>query len=275
MAKRGGVGRGGRRAALTVSHSWAGRAQAGPALLLLLHPPSLTLLIDNQALLLALTYPTAHNFKLVLGYTPSLLPSSTSPPSSLPAVEALLAERKNKISEVRDALAAAKVRQAEQANRRRGADPEFRDGDLVMVDSADQRSRYKTRGGDVRAAKLFPRWDGPYAVNTAFPATSTYRLTLPPNDRAHPVFHSSKLKRYLPNDPTLHSDREPPRPEPIDVDGEQEYRIEKVVDEKGKGARQRFLVKWEGYPDSDNTWEPLFNVDNTEALEEWEQRVGS
>ncbi|GAA5845583.1 hypothetical protein JCM11251_003669 [Rhodosporidiobolus azoricus] len=211
-------------------------------------------------------------FDLVLGYTPTLLPSPSSPPSSLPAVEALLEERKSKISEARNALSAAKVRQAEQANRRRGADPEFKVGDLVMVDSADRRSRYKTRGGDVRAAKLFPRWDGPYPVEAAFPDSSTYRLNLPPSDRAHPTFHSSKLKRYTPNDPSLHAKREPPRPEPIDIEGEKEYRVEAVVDEKGHGARRRFLVKWEGYPDSDNTWEPLTSLEDTAALEAWERR---
>ncbi|GAA5974798.1 hypothetical protein JCM11641_007268, partial [Rhodosporidiobolus odoratus] len=176
-------------------------------------------------------------FDLVLGFTPSLLPSPSSPPSSLPAVEAFLEERKIKIGEARDALAAA-----------------------------------KTKGGDVRAAKLFPRWDGPYPVKAAFPSSSTYRLTLPPDDRAHPVFHSSKLKRYIPNDALLHSTREPPRPEPIDVEGEKEYVVEAIVDEKGKGRKQRFLVKWEGYPDSDSTWEPLGNVEDTAAMEVWEGR---
>ncbi|GAA5921705.1 hypothetical protein JCM1841_007097 [Sporobolomyces salmonicolor] len=210
-------------------------------------------------------------FELVLGYTPSLSPSAASPPSSLPAVEAILEERKVKIREARDALAAAKVRQAEQSNKRRGEDPEFDVGDMVMVDSADRRSRYKTRGGDVRAAKLFPRWDGPYPVEAAFPTSSTYRLTLPPSDRAHPVFHSSKLKRYHPNDPSLHAKREPPRPEPIDVDGEKEFVVEAIVDEKGKGAQRWFLVKWEGYPDSDNTWEPRANVEDTAAMEIWEE----
>ncbi|GAA5977503.1 hypothetical protein JCM11641_000983 [Rhodosporidiobolus odoratus] len=216
---------------------------------------------------------TGHSlFDLVLGFTPSLLPSPSSPPSSLPAVKAFLEERKIKIGEARDALAAAKVRQAEQANKRRGPDWEFKVGDLVMVDSADRRSRYKTKGGDVRAAKLFPRWDRPYPVEAAFASSSTYRLTLPPDDRAHPVFHSSKLKRYIPNDASLHSSREPPRPEPIDVEGEKEYIVEAIVDEKGKGRRRRSLVKWEGYLDSDNTWEPLGNVEDTAAMEVWEGR---
>ncbi|GAA5825849.1 hypothetical protein JCM11251_000025 [Rhodosporidiobolus azoricus] len=190
-------------------------------------------------------------FNLVLRYTPTLLPLPSSPPSSLPAVEALLEERKSKVSEARNALAAVKVRQAEQANRRRGADPEFKVGDLVM---------------------LFPRWDGPYPVEVAFPETSTYRLSLPPSDRAHPTFHLSKLKRYIPNDASLHANRKQPRPEPIDVEGEKEFKVEAIVDEKGQGTRRCFPVKREGYPDSDNTWEALLNLKDTAALDLWERR---
>ncbi|GAA5973243.1 hypothetical protein JCM11641_003030 [Rhodosporidiobolus odoratus] len=103
-------------------------------------------------------------FELVLGYTPTLSPPVPSEPSSLPAVESTLSDRSSAISSARDALAAAKVRQAEQANRRRSPEVVFRVGDMVMVDSADRRSRYKTRGGERRAAKLFARWDGPYKV---------------------------------------------------------------------------------------------------------------
>ncbi|GAA5999160.1 hypothetical protein JCM11641_003028, partial [Rhodosporidiobolus odoratus] len=121
----------------------------------------------------------------------------------------LISERSSNISDARDLLAAAKVRQATQANKKRGIEVEFQVGDQVMVDLADRRARYKTKGGDTRAAKLFPRWDGPYAVEEAYPATSTYRLTLPPSDRAHPTFHASKLKRYISNDPSLHAEREP------------------------------------------------------------------
>ncbi|GAA5987852.1 hypothetical protein JCM11641_003509, partial [Rhodosporidiobolus odoratus] len=215
-------------------------------------------------------WPGHAPFSLVLGFVPPLLPLPSSPPSTLPAVESLLSERSANISEARDAMAAAKVRQATQANKRRGSEVEYGVGDLVMVDSLDRRSRYKSKGGDIRAAKLFPRWDSPYPVEYASPDTSTYRLTLPPSDRAHPNFHASKLKRYIANDPSIYANREPPRPEPIDVEGTDEYVVESIVDEKGKGRTRKFLVKWAGYPDSENTWEPLANVEDTLALDEWE-----
>ncbi|GAA6026234.1 hypothetical protein JCM8202_000461 [Rhodotorula sphaerocarpa] len=211
-------------------------------------------------------------FEMVLGFCPAITAPVDSTPSSMPAVEWTLESRQHQLKMARDALAAAKVRQAEQANKKRGVEHDFRVGDRVMVDSSDRRSRFKTRSRDSRAAKLFPRWDGPYEVVETFPTTSTYRLALPPTDRAHPVFHASKLKLYKENDKTQYPGREPARPEPIDVEGEQEWQIEAIVDEKGKGSQRQFLVKWTGYPDSENTWEPLAHVEDTAALDDWERR---
>jgi hypothetical protein len=46
------------------------------------------------------------------------------------------------------------------------------------------------------------------------------------------------------------------RPLPDLVDGEEEYSVEKILDSRKFGRRRhlQYLVKWEGYPDSDNMW---------------------
>ncbi|GAA6054862.1 hypothetical protein NBRC10513_006213 [Rhodotorula toruloides] len=209
-------------------------------------------------------------FEVVLGFQPSSSPSGVKLP--LPSVEWTLETREQRIKDARDALAAAKVRQAAQANKKRGDEPTFSVGDLVMVDSSDRRSRYKTRSQDARAAKLFARWDGPYEVVECFPDSSTYRLNLPFADRSHPVFHASKLKAYHANDVDDFPARELPRPEPMDVEGEEEYIVEAIVDEKGRGRSKKYLVKWRGYPESENTWEGAANVEDTEALDVWVKR---
>lgn len=211
-------------------------------------------------------------FELALGFQPSISPRPASRSSDMPAVEWTIETREQRLKEARDALAAAKVRQAEQANRKRGDEPTFEKGDKVLVDSSDRRSRFKSRSQDTRAAKLFARWDGPYEVEEAFPETSTYRLALPASDKAHPVFHSLKLKRYIENDPTLYADREPPRPGPIDVNGEKEWVVEAITDEKGRGRNRRFLVKWLGWPDDQSSWEPLSTVEDLDALDAWEEK---
>jgi hypothetical protein len=43
--------------------------------------------------------------------------------------------------------------------------------------------------------------------------------------------------------------------------GEDEYEVEKVIERKGS----KVLVKWKGYPNSDNTYEPITNLIDTAA----------
>jgi len=48
------------------------------------------------------------------------------------------------------------------------------------------------------------------------------------------------------------------------------FKVDRIVAMDDKGPIVRFLVKWEGYPDSQNTWEPLENLkDCPSVLEEF------
>jgi hypothetical protein len=69
----------------------------------------------------------------------------------------------------------------------------------------------------------------------------------------HPVFHIDLLMPY--RETTMHGPNFT-RPAPELIDGEEEYSIEKILDSWRFGRRQclQYLVKWEGYPDSDNMW---------------------
>ncbi|SGY16095.1 BQ5605_C012g06756 [Microbotryum silenes-dioicae] len=208
------------------------------------------------------------SFEVVLGRSPSLLPTSLNRPDlpDVPAAKDLIAERKAVLAEVRDALAAAKVRQAEQVNRHRrpepviavsrapsffsslpiGLTPEARaisclSGDFVMVDTRDRRLRFKT--GHRKSAKLFDRFEGPYKVIAANVPTSNYTLQLSKGDRSHPTFHVSKLRPYRANDPNLFPNREPARPKPVIVDENEEWVVRDIGgDNKGGGEALSCLV---------------------------------
>lgn len=215
-------------------------------------------------------------FELVLGFVPRIAPVMGEG-SDVPAVEEMLEKREMELQAARDSMAAAKVRGAEQSNKKRGEEPEWEVGDLVMVDTKDRRARLKEGhgGGGVktrRAAKFLPRWDGPYAITEVFPSQSQYRVQLSPEDKSHNMFHVEKLKAYVPNDPSFFPSREPPRPDPILVNDEEEFFVEAIIDEKGRGARRKFLVHWRGYPSSDDSWLPLAEVGELEAFEAWEKR---
>lgn len=53
---------------------------------------------------------------------------------------------------------------------------------------------------------------------------------------------------------------------------EQEYQVECILDERQRKGQREFLIKWTGYEESDNTWEPYHHIKDTAALDQWEER---
>jgi hypothetical protein len=61
------------------------------------------------------------------------------------------------------------------------------------------------------------------------------------------------------------------QPAPELIDGEEEYSVEKILDSRRFGRRRRlqYLVKWEGYPDSDNMWVDKDDVSADDKVREF------
>lgn len=65
-------------------------------------------------------------------------------------------------------------------------------------------------------------------------------------------------------------------PRPVVVNSEQEFEVEAILDVRkhrpGRLSRIEALVKWNGYPDP--TWEPLSEMQDVSALDEYERTHG-
>jgi len=82
------------------------------------------------------------------------------------------------------------------------------------------------------------------------------------------MFHIDLLTPYRETD--IHGSNYS-RPTPDLVDNEEEYEVEKVLDtwQFGKGCKRQYLIKWKGYPDSDNKWVDHKDIHAPEAIREF------
>jgi hypothetical protein len=123
--------------------------------------------------------------------------------------------------------------------------PKYKEGDQVWLEGKNLHISQPT-------AKFAPRRHGPFKVIKVLSPVS-YQLALPTQWSIHPVFHIDLLTPYR---ETITHGPNYQRPVPDLVDGEEEYSVEKILDSRKFGRRRRlqYLIKWEGYPDSDNMW---------------------
>lgn len=50
------------------------------------------------------------------------------------------------------------------------------------------------------------------------------------------------------------------------------YDVERIVDDRMVKGKKQYLIKWVGYPESDNTWELKSNLFCTDLLQEYERK---
>jgi hypothetical protein len=167
-----------------------------------------------------------------------------------------------KMKEVRNlaetAMALAQDAQETQTNRKRQQAPVYRVGDKVWLNLQNIKTDRPSKKLDQRYAK--------YTVLEVC-GSHTYRLDVPPG--IYNVFPTRLLRparsKPLPGQ-VLHE----PQPPAIVVDGEEEYEVKEILDEKTGREGKRYLVQWTGY--TKPTWEPYNFVRDLLALDRWEQR---
>src|SRR5712675_721471 len=119
--------------------------------------------------------------------------------------------------------------------------------------------------------KLAPKRYGPFPIIKEISPVA-YQLSLPATWRIHDVFHASLLSAYHEND--AHGPNFS-RPSPDLIDGEEEYEVERIISHRlqGRSKMLQYLIKWLGYPDSDNTWEPAHQIHAPEMIKAYHRRT--
>ena len=81
------------------------------------------------------------------------------------------------------------------------------------------------------------------------------------------TFHVSLLEPYYVRDGHVPST-------PIDIDGDEEWEVERILDVyTTRSSRERFLVRWKGFFEVEDTWELVEHLTNVEeALEQFRRR---
>src|SRR5579863_6014535 len=118
--------------------------------------------------------------------------------------------------------------------------------------------------------KLAPKHHGPFQIVRVISPVA-YQLELPHQWNIHPVFHASLLTPYVETDSHGPNYSRPP---PDLIAGEAEYEVEQIRSHRRHGRRKQlqYLLKWKGYPESDNTWEPADQVHAPDLIKAYHRR---
>ncbi|MCO5555871.1 hypothetical protein L7F22_009416 [Adiantum nelumboides] len=193
------------------------------------------------------TYLPLSPFEMNYGMSPSV-PDTIGISKKCPSATEFLANIHRNMQVAREKLQQAADRAKFYEDKKRSART-FDEGDRVFLQVPLSSTSLSTG----KCPKLSPRFCGPWTIIKKL-SDVAYRLELPPGCRVHPVFHVSKLKRFISKDDNL-------------IDGmislqEQEttdHGPDKILDRREKRLRNRtlhdYLVAWKGLPLTDATWE--------------------
>ena len=177
-------------------------------------------------------------FFLLMGYNPRA--DWTDRPSPIPQVALRLEQFKQAQKRAQEPMIKAQKSWVKHRDT-----PKYQIGDQVWLEGRHLHTNQPT-------TKLAPRRHGPFKVVQVM-SDVNYCLELPTQWSIHPVFHIDLLTPYRETPTHGHNYQRPP---PELVNREEEYEVEKVLDLRHFGRRRKlqYLVKWKGYPDSENQW---------------------
>jgi hypothetical protein len=117
------------------------------------------------------------------------------------------------------------------------------------------------------SAKLAPRRYGPFRITGIISRTS-FRIKLPSTWKIHNVFHGSLLTQY--KETTMNGNRYQ-EPVPDLIDGQPEWEVECILGTRKRHHQLQYLVRWKGFSEAHDSWEPLTNLNADELIKKYYQ----
>jgi hypothetical protein len=146
------------------------------------------------------------------------------------------------------------IQMAKYYDKKRSSAPILKKGGKVFL----LRRNIKTKRP---SDKLDHQKIGPFEVMEKI-GNNHYRLDLPSKMRIHPIFHIALLEPAPQRIPVAKN---------TEVEPENDiYKFERILDHRGPKGDLEYLVKWEGYTSSENTWEPAKNF-SPKAIKQYHQ----
>ena len=150
-----------------------------------------------------------------------------------------------------------------QVDRNRKEAEEYRVGDKVLISIKNFLMELMKRV----TKKLTEKFIGPYVVRKIV-SENAVELELLVSLRIHLVVNIRRIVKYR----EQVEEQKKILPPPVEVAGEKEYEVEKILDRQERRGKTKYLVKWKGYMVEENTWEGLKNLKNAmEKIEEFEK----
>ena len=137
----------------------------------------------------------------------------------------------------------------------------YKEGDRVWLEGTNLHTTHPTK-------KLGPKRYGPFKVQEVVGPVN-FQLELPPHWKIHNVFHAKLLHPYKETEEYGKNFTEPP---PDLVDDEPEWEVEQILDMRTRQSGKQYLIRWKGYSNAHDSWEPRENIKAPLLMAEFEER---
>ena len=205
-------------------------------------------------------------FELDLGYTPRMpvdvvvrAAVGTGTGRRMESGLSFADRMRNIVNSARDKLSEAQESQKLAADKNK-QEANFRVGQQVYLSTKNLPLTY-SNASDQRSRKLQDIFDGPFTIVKASRSPNAWYLDLPKEWNVRQPLNVSRFKRDF-SDPTR--ERKPP-PVKNSVYGA-EYLVDSIVADELSGVERKYRIRWTGWGESDDTWEPIENLAGCKEL---------